>query len=79
MKIEVTEKELQLIMTALCFSSCTDTCWDNAIVDQEEISNIAMKINKKYNVKPLNNLYIYKGIHEDPHIVEKYKDIMDIK
>lgn len=78
-KIEITEKELEYIQTALAFTSCTQTCWKGNDKDKLKLATLAEKFNTKFNISPSDKTYLFDSENnEDPHtflILEKFTNV----
>ena len=77
MKVEISKEELEQIVTALSFSSCVDSMWDNELEDLKKFATLAVNLCKKYNVKPSKCLLLYNGVKENPDISDILKNILD--
>ena len=57
MNIKLTEKELELLSSALIFTSTTDACIDVTAKDRKLLIDIA----KRFGAKNITSAYIYQG------------------
>lgn len=73
MLINLTEEEVNSIMDALIFASCTDACsdWDNA--DLDEMMTIAEKLNNYTKSFNGGNLYLTESMADNLSYVHRAK------
>lgn len=66
MKIELCEKEIKNIITALSFYSNIDVCVETDNETDLEFIELAQKLNKETGMVANDNAYIFDGILENP-------------
>ena len=82
-KLELTKEELQMIQTALVFTSCTEACYQGKQQEEISLARLSQTLHQLTDVGPEKNIYIHNtGEFENTevfHLLEKFTKTKEVE